>query len=113
MPDEGPDPVTQPSTKPATSAQPAQQNDDGTWGMGVSSDRPGDLGDHEATIGHKDTSDEDRATAATHGDTAGAVEGPDGEEVVPEQARGLPEVNPDGVGTRGHHEKSNPGHTHG
>lgn len=94
--------------------QPGNRDTGGHPGMGVSSERVGVAGPGQrGTEGVRDTSDEELAEAGTDLETVDPVETPDGETVVREQRQGLPETNPDPVGTRGHHEKNNPGHTHG
>lgn len=94
--------------------QPGDRRTGDFPGMGVSSERVGVAGPGQVgTEGVRDTSDEDQAEASTDTHTVENVETEDGETVVREQRRGLPETNPDPVGTRGHHEKHNPGHTHG
>ncbi len=94
--------------------QPGNRDTGGHPGMGVSSERvgvagPGQLG----TEGVRNTADEEQAEADTHLHTVDPVETPEGGTAVREQRAGLPEAKPDPVGTRGHHEKRNPGHTHG
>ncbi len=94
--------------------QPGNRDTGGHPGMGVSSERVGVAGPGQVgTEGVRDTSDEEQAEAETDTYTVDTVETPEGETVVREQRRGLPETNPDPVGNRGHHEKRNPGHTHG
>lgn len=94
--------------------QPGNRDTGDAPGMGVSSERVGVAGPGQmGTEGVRNTDDEERAEAGTETHTVETVETDEGETVVREQRRGLPETNPDTVGNRGHHEKNNPGHTHG